>query len=168
MGVPDGTNTNNNGDSGDTNTEQDPGTPAEQVEREVVSTEWNDFWRSFFLFGEAQPHQSGGGGGSGQFMFASLEELDGVIAQWEQQLQEIVDDRREIDIAREALHTPPAGDPMSTQQTVTSRESIWQLYKHNEAMYQYASKYIAKLRASRTQMATTDDGNRDNLRSIQA
>jgi hypothetical protein len=168
VGVPDGTNTGS-GNSGDnTDVEEDPGTPAEQVDREIVSTEFGDFWRSLFSFGGAQPHESGGGGGGGQFMFASLEELDGVISQWETQLQGIVDDRRDIDAAREALSKPPAADPMSRLQTQTSRESLWQLYRHNEAMFQYASNYIAKLRASRTQMATTEDGNRDNLRGLQA
>ena len=43
MGVPDGANTENT-----ENAEQEPGTPQEQVEQEIASTEVMNWWRSLF------------------------------------------------------------------------------------------------------------------------
>ncbi len=161
-GVPDGTNTDN------TDTEQEPGTPAEQVEQEIASTEVRSWWRSLFgLGGEPQPHESGGGGSGGQFMFASLEELDGVIAKWEEERDGILADRREIFEAYDCI-AEPAADAMSQYQAQASRDSIANMFQHNDAMLRYAENYIEKLKASREQMAVMEDGARDRLRSIRS
>jgi hypothetical protein len=161
VGVPDGANTDNTD-----NTEQEPGTPQEQVEQEIASTEVMNWWRSLFgLGGPAQPHESGGGGTGGQFMFANLDELDRVIARWEEERDGILADREAI---REAYDTiaPPAGDMMSNVQVGASQASLANMYQHNNAMLRYAENYIAKLRSSREQMAVMDEGARDNLRSV--
>lgn len=156
--MPDGANTGN--------TEQEPGTPAEQVRQEIAATEFRDFWRSVLPFGgEPQPHQSGGGGTGGQFMFASLDELDGVISRWEQELRGILADREQITEARRVI-ADPAADQMSQWQARVSRESLGELLKHNDAMLRYAENYIAKLLASREQMAVMEDGARDRMRSV--
>ncbi len=159
MGVPDGANTDN------TDTEQEPGTPAEQVEQEIASTEVLNWWRSLFGLGGGQPHESGGGGTGGQFMFASLEELDDVIAKWEEERDGILADRREIFEAYDCI-AEPAADAMSQYQAQASRDSIANMFQHNDAMLRYAENYIEKLKASREQMAVMDEGARDNLRSI--
>jgi hypothetical protein len=160
VGVPDGANTDN------TNTEQEPGTPAEQVEQEIASTEVLNWWRSLFgLGGEPQPHESGGGGTGGQFMFASLDELDAVITKWEEERDGILADRDAIYKAYDHLE-PPAADDMSNEATNASRDSLANLFQHNNAMLRYAENYIEKLKASREQMAVMDEGARDNLRSI--
>ncbi|WP_459722483.1 hypothetical protein [Actinophytocola sp. KF-1] len=157
--MPDGANTDN------TDTEQEPGTPAEQVEQEIASTEVLNWWRSLFGLGGPQPHESGGGGTGGQFMFASLEELDAVITKWEEERDGILSDRDAIYKAYDHLR-PPAADDMSNEATNASRDSLANLFQHNNAMLRYAENYIEKLKASREQMAVMDEGARDNLRSI--
>lgn len=159
MGVPDGANTDN------TEQEQEPGTPQEQVEQEIASTEVQNWWRSLFGLGGDQPHESGGGGTGGQFMFADLEELDAVIARWEDEREGILADRANI---RDTFHAnaAPAGDVMSNVQFSASQASLANMYQHNNAMLRYAENYIAKLRASREQMATMDEGARANLRNV--
>ena len=162
MGVPDGANTDN------TDTEQEPGTPEEQVEQEIASTEVLNWWRSLFgLGGEPQPHESGGGGTGGQFMFASLEELDAVITRWETERDGILEDRRAISAAYERIEAP-AADDMSNEATAASRDSLANMFQHNNAMLRYAENYIEKLLASREQMAVMDEGARDRLRSIRS
>jgi hypothetical protein len=42
------------------------------------------------------------------------------------------------------------------------------MYWHSDAMLNYAENYIAKLKASRQQMAVQEEGARDNFRSVQA
>lgn len=164
MGVPDGANTDNTGNTG--NTEQNPGTPEEQVQREIASTEVTNWWRSLFgLGGEQQPHESGGGGTGGQFMFANLDELDAVITRWEEERDGIIADQRVIRDAYDSI-APPAGDMMSNVQIGASQTSLANLYQHNDAMLRYAENYIAKLRSSREQMAVMDEGARDNLRNV--
>ena len=161
VGVPDGANTDNTG-----NTEQEPGTAEEQVQQEIASTEVMNWWRSIFGFGgEPQPHESGGGGTGGQFMFANLDELDAVITRWEDEREGILADR---DVIRDTFHAnaAPAGDVMSNVQFTASQASLANMYQHNDAMLRYAENYIAKLRASRKQMATMDEGARDNLRGV--
>jgi hypothetical protein len=165
VGVPDGANTDNTGNTG--NAEQDPGTPAEQVDQEIASTEVLDWWRSLFGLGDAQPHQSGGGGTGGQFMFASLEQLDTVIARWEEERDGILADRREIYDAYNSI-TEPAGDNMSAYQANASRDSLANMFHHNSAMLRYAENYIAKLYASREQIAVMEDGARDRMRSVRS
>lgn len=158
--MPDGANTDN------TDTEQEPGTPAEQVDQEIVSTEIMSWWRSLFgMGGEPQPHESGGGGTGGQFMFANLEELDGVISRWEEARDGLLDDREKIYNAYDHLEAP-AADDMSTAATTASRDSVANMFQHNVAMLRYAENYIEKLKASREQMAVMEDGARDRLRSI--
>jgi len=161
VGVPDGANTDNTD-----NTEQEPGTPAEQVDQDTATTEILNWWRSLFgLGGEPQPHESGGGGTGGQFMFASLEELDSVITKWEGERDGILADREQIYEAYDVIKDP-AADAMSRYQANASRDSIANMFQHNNAMLRYAENYISKLKASREQMAIMEDGNRDRLRSI--
>ncbi|WP_378057028.1 hypothetical protein [Actinophytocola glycyrrhizae] len=159
--MPDGANTENTG-----NAEQEPGTPAEQVDQEIASTEVLNWWRSLFGFGgQPQPHESGGGGVGGQYMFASLEELDTVIAKWEDERDGILEDRQQIYDAYHVIRDP-AADAMSRYQADASRDSIANMFQHNSAMLRYAENYIEKLKASREQMAIMEDGNRDRLRSV--
>ncbi|MCA1655331.1 MAG: hypothetical protein LC635_02515 [Pseudonocardiaceae bacterium] len=189
MGVPDGANAGQRDDAGDagtTNTsdatsttnatgttgttdtgEQDPGTPADQVNAEITSAEVGDWWRSLFGSDDAQPHEAGGGGTGGQFMFASLDELNGVIKKWEDEREGILADRDAIADAYYQI-TEPAGDMMSRGQADASRNSLANMWQHSDAMLRYAENYIAKLNASRDQMAVMEDGARQRMRSVQA
>lgn len=165
VGVPDGANTDN---TDNTEPEQDPGTAAEQVDQEIASTEVLNWWRSLFgLGGDPQPHESGGGGTGGQFMFASLEELDAIIVKWEEQRDGILADRDAIYDAYDGI-AEPAGDSMSQFQANASRDSLSNMFHHNNAMLRYADNYIAKLYASREQIAVMEDGARDQMRSVRS
>lgn len=161
MGVPDGTNAET-----DTGAE-DPGTPAEQVNAAVVSETVLGWWRGLFGQDPTQgQYQAGGGGKGGQFMFASLEELDGVIKQWEDERDGIKEDSQKISDAYYAINDP-AGDLMSRAQASASRDSLANMWQHSDAMLQYANHYIEKLRDSRRQMSLQEEGARQNFRSIE-
>lgn len=160
MGVPDGANAD---DTGTDN--QDPGTPADQVNAEITREGVLGWWRS--LFGQSDPYQAGGGGQGGQFMFASIEDLDDVIKKWETERDGISDDRNAISEAYYSIREP-ASDLMSRAQAAASRDSLANMWQHSDAMLTYANNYITKLKASRDQMQIMDDGARDNMRSIQA
>lgn len=159
VGVPDGTNADGTGTE-----KEDPGTPTEQVNNEINAAEVSSWWRS--LFG-IDPYQAGGGGTGGQFMFASLEELDGMIKKWTDERDGILADR---DAIADAYHTvkAPAGDMMSQGQAIASQDSLANMWHHSDSMLKYAENYIAKLNASRKQIAVTEDGAHARMRTIQA
>lgn len=162
MAVPDGANTDNT----DNTDQRDPGTPEDQVNQEITSTEVNEWWRSLFGFGDPSPHQAGGGGQGGQFMFANLEDLDAIIGQWEDEREAILADRQAIADAYRTI-SEPAGDVMSMLQAGASRDSLANLWQHSDAMLKYADNFIAKLHASRRQIAAGEDGAREQIRSVE-
>ncbi len=148
MGVPDGTNADDTGTGN-----QDPGTPADQVNTTIVT--------------DPTQYQAGGGGKGGQFMFASVDELNGVIKQWETMRDDIQDDKDKIADAYFKIKAP-AGDVMSQGQASASRDSLANLWQHSDAMLKYADNYITKLYESRDQMQVMEDGAHSNFKSIQA
>jgi hypothetical protein len=162
VGVPDGTNAE---DTGTDN--QDPGTPADQVNAEITREGVLGWWRSLFGMDSDQPYQAGGGGTGGQFMFASIEDLNGVIKKWEDERDGINDDCTAIS---EAYYTvrDPAADSMSVEQAKASRDSLANMWNHSSAMLTYANNYIDKLKASRDQMQTMEHGAHSTIRSVQA
>ncbi len=176
MGVPDGANAGRHRapeSDEPTTTEdaqdqepQEPGTPEDQVNGEIARAEISDWLRNLFPFGgDPTPHEAGGGGTGGQFMFASLEELDAVINKWKDERDGIYADRNAISDAY-GLVKSPAGDMMSLSQTEASKHSLAAMWQHSNAMLKYADDYIAKLYASRVQMATQDDGAQETMRSV--
>jgi hypothetical protein len=162
VGVPDGANAENN-----ENTEnQDPGTPEDQVNAEITREGVLSWWRGLFgMETPDAPYEAGGGGRGGQFMFASVEELDSVITRWEDERDGILDDRDKIADAYYAIKYP-AADPMSRQLADSSKNSLANMWQHSNAMLDYAENYIAKLKASRNQMSTSEDGADQQFRSI--
>lgn len=159
--MPDGTNADNT-DTGN----QDPGTPAQQVDATIVSQNVVSWWRGLFG-GDPTQYQAGGGGKGGQFMFASIEELDGVIKKWETERDGIKDDRDQISTAYWSINNP-AADVMSKGQAEASKNSLANMYWHSDAMLKYAENYISKLHDSRNQMQVMEDGAHHNFKSIQA
>ena len=101
---------------------------------------------------------SGGGGAGGQYVFASLKELDDLIANWEALRDRIwgrdVKFRRAI-----SLIAPPAEDMMSRLQAQGVVGSLTKAKAHNLAMFTYADGYVTKLKAARAQYAKTDADN---------
>lgn len=159
--MPDGTNTENTEN-------EDPGTPEDQVNAEITreSSGVLAWWRSLFG-GDDTPYEAGGGGRGGQFMFASVDELNSVITRWEQERDGIKADRDQIAEAYYAVQYP-AADPLSVEQADASKNSLANMWQHSNAMFGYAENYIEKLKASRDQMTTMEDGAREQFRNIQA
>lgn len=90
---------------------------------------------------------SGGGGSNGQYVFASLEELDDIKGQWAALHDAIKKDGRAL---KQAISSDlaPADDEMSRRQANALVESISKAIIHNEAMSKYAESYIRKLDAA--------------------
>jgi hypothetical protein len=107
---------------------------------------------------------SGGGGASGRYVFASLQELDGIIADWEALRDRI--SARDVKFQRAlSLLTPPAEDVMSRLQAQAMLGSLMKAQAHNRTMYNYADGYVAKLKSARSQYATTETDNVSRLRN---
>lgn len=108
---------------------------------------------------------SGGGGAGGQYVFASLEELDDIIADWEALHDRIRN--RAAKLARAiGMIEPPADDVMSRLQANTAVRSLEMAEQHRQAMENYARNYVEKLRAARAQYAATDADNAAHLRTV--
>jgi hypothetical protein len=184
VGVPDGvgrhrapddtasdTASDTGGDAGgtedplDAGAEHEPGTPEEQVRQEIIAAQATGVLPS--ILGLDWEHEAGGGGTGGQFMFANLAELDGVIAAWQRECDGIRADGLAIEEAMKTV-ARPAQDLMSIGMTSTSKTSLAAMKSHCDAMLTYTEEYLAKLRASRTQMATTEDGALARVRGVQA
>lgn len=107
---------------------------------------------------------SGGGGAGGQYVFASVEHLDRIIAKWVAFRDAILEDGTKLDQARQLIG-PPAHDIMSQLEANVTIHSLEKAVAHNRAMYSYAADYVTKLEAARTEYATMDDGAALNLRA---
>lgn len=99
---------------------------------------------------------SGGGGGNGQYVFASLEQLDDIKSQWVALHDAIKLDGRAL---MQALSgdLAPAYDEMSRRQADALVESINKATAHNEAMFKYAEAYIHKLDAALKRYVADDE-----------
>jgi hypothetical protein len=106
-----------------------------------------------------------GGGAGGEFVFADLAELDGVIAAWREELDAIAADRDLIDDTRRAVDHP-AADVMSVYHTQTTRQSLDALRAHNQELFAYAESYLKKLVETRQQMQNDDDAAATSMRTV--
>jgi hypothetical protein len=107
---------------------------------------------------------SGGGGAGGQYVFASLEDLDEIIADWEALRDRIQVRGRKLRQAIGLIESP-AEDIMSRLQANTAVRSLEKAEEHRLAMENYAAGYVEKLRAARAQYAETDADNAAHLRN---
>jgi len=146
-------------DAGSSDQQQPTLSPQQQISLTMVGD------RLGSLFGAGGDTPAGGGGSGGQYMFANIQELDAVIAQWKDVYQAILADGDTIDAAASFVEEP-AHDGMSVGQADATRLSMVTLKKHNLDMQSYAEEYIKKLVASRDSMANTDQGNAAQLGSI--
>jgi hypothetical protein len=133
--------------------------PIEQISLDRVAE------RMGSLFGEGWEESYGGGGTGGKYMFASIDELNAVITQWEGVQQALAKDADTIEAAARFVEEP-AGDEMSVGQANATRDSLVELKKHNEDMKKYAEEYIQKLKDSRDSMANTDQAKASQLGNI--
>jgi hypothetical protein len=106
---------------------------------------------------------SGGGGVGGQYVFASLEDLDGIIADLETLRDDIRNDGDKL-VQAQWLIEPPGEDIMSRMEANTTVHSLDNAIEHNTAMFNYAEAEIAKMRAARDAYAQTDDDGAARLR----
>lgn len=105
------------------------------------------------------------GGGSGSYMFANLEELDGVIRQWQNLVDELEADTKRVDSAVQQI-ARPAGDHVSEGNYNQSTDVLRAMRKHNEMLGSYAQHYVVKLKECRAQMSTTEQGNQTKMRRV--
>lgn len=143
--------------------QQPPPGAGEQIDQQISLGKVMETLGS--LFGTEWETTAGGGGTGGQFMFASIADLDAVIAQWETEHAAIQADGEAIRLAA-GIVTPPADDGMSVGQADATRESLIKLKEHNDAMLGYAEEYIKKLKASRASMVNTEQGNQAQIRNV--
>lgn len=152
----------------DGNTAQQPGAteppppPDTQIKQEISTGRVMEWLGG--LFGNEWETTAGGGGTGGQYMFASVAELNTVIAQWQAEYAAIMADGEKIQQAAGYIKAP-AEDGMSVAQADATRQSLITLRTHNEAMRTYAEQYIAKLTASRDSIVNTEHGNEAQMRS---
>jgi hypothetical protein len=107
-----------------------------------------------------------GGGGNGDFVFASLDELGALIAEWEALRDEIKRDVAGFTQAQYQTNVAPAEDTMSRQQASAVNESMSKAMSHCHAMRAYADSYLAKLTAVREQYRNDDDKAKGRLERI--
>lgn len=107
---------------------------------------------------------SGGGGSGGQYVFASLEELDTLKTEWTTVRDDISSDGIRLATARATIHEP-AEDVMSKLQYVAVGESLDSAIEHNKTMFNYAKSYVEKLGAAIEQYAADDEANAARVRS---
>ncbi|WP_284749346.1 hypothetical protein [Amycolatopsis sp. RTGN1] len=97
----------------------------------------------------------GGGGKGGQFKM-DPEELNTVIGQWEDVLDQIVEDGTKIQSLVYAPKLAPGEDTVSGSYASTTSDSIAALQRQNDSMRKYAQEYIKKLKAAQTKTVATD------------
>jgi hypothetical protein len=161
MAVPDGTS------AGATT---DPGTPEDQINATVQSaslfeTVSNALSPIMGIIGNPLPltPDTGGGGAGGTYMFADIDELDGVIQQWQDLVDDIKADQGNIESAGIQANSP-AGDPVSDNNYNASSKVVMAMQKHNETLLEYAIGYVKKLQDCRTQMSTTEQSNHHKMK----
>src|SRR5207302_903190 len=108
---------------------------------------------------------SGGGGAGGQFVFASLGELDGIITDLEKLRDDIRSDGVKLNQAQQLIE-PPGEDIMSRLEAKTTIHSLGKAIEHNKMMATYADTEIAKMRAARNAYANSDDEGAARLRNV--
>jgi hypothetical protein len=154
-----------------TSTDTDPGTPEEQINTTVATVSlFETISRTMapvlgLLGADAPTPEIGGGGGAGAYMFASLDELDGVIQQWQDLVDEIKADQGNIESAV-VQAAQPAGDDVSSDNFRESSDVVKEMQKHNEQLLVYAEHYVVKLKECRAQMATTEDGTQTSMNQV--
>lgn len=142
---------------------QPPPGPEDQIKQEVSTGRVMEWLGG--LFGAEWENTAGGGGTGGTFMFASIADLDSVIAQWETELDAISKDGERIRRAAGFIQ-PPAQDGMSEGLAKATRDSLLALLKHNEAMRDYARDYVRRLRDSRQSMVNNDQSGQARMNNL--
>lgn len=108
-------------------------------------------------------HDSANGSG-GQYVFADLAEIDGIIAELEALVAEV--QAEDETYARAiGLAVPPAEDFLSVEQADAYVAALEKGRTHNKAMSTYADDLLADLRAARQAYADGDATSAAQLRS---
>ncbi|WP_328454914.1 hypothetical protein [Amycolatopsis sp. NBC_00438] len=119
------------------------------------------------LWGDAFANSApvyGGGGQGGQFKMDPAE-LNTVIGQWEDLLDQIVEDGQKIVRMTRNLKLAPAKDPVSASYASTTLLSLSALQNQNDSMRTYAQGYVKKLKEAQSKTVATDQGMSDTFKS---
>lgn len=138
-------------------------TPEQRVDAVIASSRFGEIGLGSLGVGEYL--DSGGGGGGGQFVFASLADLDAVLTRWTELRDRIQQRGQKTEFALR-LCNPPAEDMMSWYQADAASKTLGEKVQHDKAMLAYADAYVQKLTDARNGMAATEQANADQLRNL--
>lgn len=136
-------------------------TPEERVDQAISEARYGQ--AGIAALGIGQYLDSGGGGATGQFVFANLDELNAVLHEWEDLAKEI-GDHQKVTVQIQRLCNPPAEDMMSHYQAEAGKKTADAKLDQDTALLAYAQAYVDKLAGCRNAMAATEQGNADRLR----
>lgn len=106
----------------------------------------------------------GAGGSGGQYVFADLAEIDGIIADLEE-LTTGIHSEDEAYAQAIRLAAPPAEDYLSVEQANAYVAALEKGRSHSRAMAGYADDMLAELRAARQAYADSDATSAAQLRN---
>jgi hypothetical protein len=107
----------------------------------------------------------GGGGGGGKYVFADLDDLGDMIAEWTDLRDGIQFDGEQLAQAKYMIDAP-AMDDMSRSQPAAVTRSLGVALAHNDAMQTYADSYVTELTAAMKRYADDDESHAARLRAI--
>lgn len=105
------------------------------------------------------------GDSSGQYMFANLQELDGIIAHWHTEGDNIQADGKSIAYGEAGAGTRLL-DAITREYLSTLDGAFGALIQHNGKMYEYNTGYATKLAECRQSMSGMDQSNVGRLRGV--
>nr|WP_042189809.1 hypothetical protein [Kibdelosporangium sp. MJ126-NF4] len=140
--------------------EQGPETVDQQIRFEVTADK--TLRTAAGLFGIDLQSQTAGGGGSGSWVFTSLDQLDGLIKKWSD-MCDAIDHRRARIQQAESLVEPPANDMMSRFHASELKNSLSAMWHHADSMRAYAREYLHKLQTTRSEYVRVEGQNTRSL-----
>ena len=90
-----------------------------------------------------------------RYVFADLDELSGIIAEWTA-IRDRIEDRGNRLTRAVGLITPPAEDTVSRLHALRTRASLQKALEHNDAMRVYTQAYVDKLTAAQARYSGSD------------
>ncbi|PRX49060.1 hypothetical protein B0I33_10393 [Prauserella shujinwangii] len=106
---------------------------------------------------EAGKPSAGGSGAFGSWTF-DREEIDALIAQWEQLLEDVKSDKLAVD-AMMNIVAPPSGDDPSNEFVETVTDGLRSMRGSSDSMVSYIQHFLDQLRDARDRIDKTEAEN---------
>lgn len=136
--------------------QQQPESADQQIRSEITATTISEGVAG--LFGTDHRPTAAGAGGTGEWVFTNLDQLDGLIAGWTA-VRTSIDNRLDTIERAENLVEPPADDLMSVSHSTALKESLETMKRHAASMHTYADAYVNKLVAARSRYLAVENRN---------